>query len=166
MVNGAGDIQQRSARTRRFVTVLWVLCAALVLGERFSEATIRAVQTDFAAPAMRHLACQSVAAVPEVLFLLALWFVRQTVAAFARGELFAPLVPRMLERVGIFLICGSLTRILIVPGACRLLGFDAGYWIAFDASGMVLCAIGLALHAIAGVLRRAASIESELSEIF
>jgi hypothetical protein len=57
-------------------------------------------------------------------------------------------------------------RIFIVPGACRLLGFDSGHWIAFDAAGLVLGAIGLALKTIAGVLRHASTIQSELDEIF
>jgi hypothetical protein len=73
---------------------------------------------------------------------------------------------RMLDRVGVVLACGSAVRIFVVPGVCRLLGFDAGYWIAFDAAGLVLRAIGLALKAIAGVLRHASAIQSELDEIF
>jgi hypothetical protein len=107
-----------------------------------------------------------VAAVPEALFLLGLWWVRQALAAFSRGEWFAAPMTRMLERVGVVLACGSAVRILVVPGACRLLGFNAGHWIAFDAAGLVLGAIGLALKAIAGVLRHASAIQSELDEIF
>jgi len=162
----AMDIQQHSARMRRFVTFLWVIAAALVVLERFSAATIELVRGGFAAAALRQLACQAASFVPEGLFLLGLWWVRETLAAFSRGELFASPVTRMLDRVGVVLVAGSLIRILVVPGVCRLLGFGWGYWIAFDASAMVLAAIGLALKAIAGVLRRASAIESELDEIF
>ncbi|HYK02579.1 MAG TPA: hypothetical protein VE974_12555 [Thermoanaerobaculia bacterium] len=115
---------------------------------------------------LRELACQAVAAFPEGLFLLGLWWIRDALAAFSRGELFAIPMTRMLDRVGIVLACGSAARIFLVPGICRLLGFDAGYWIAFDAAGLVLGAIGLALKAIAGVLRHASAIQSELDEIF
>jgi len=160
------EIQERSARMRRLVTALWAACAVLVLLERFSAATIAVFLSDFAERALRRLACEAVSAVPEVLFLLGLWWVREALSAFARGELFGPSVTRMLDRVGIVLAIGSIVRILVVPGVCRLLGFDAGYWIAFDASAVVLGAIGVALKAIAGVLRRASAIESELGEIF
>lgn len=151
---------------RTFVTALWAVCLLLVLGERFSAATIRAVQSGFASDAVRHLLCQAASAIPEALFLWGLWGVRAALAAFARGELFAAPMTKMLERVGILLVCGSAVRVLVVPGICRLLGFNAGYWIAFDAGALVIGAIGLALKAIAGVLRHASMIQSELDEIF
>lgn len=159
-------IQQRSARFRGYVTVSWIVCAALVVMERFSNATIGAVRSGFAADQVRALACQAVSAVPEAMFLLALWWVREALSAFSRGEWFGSPITRMLDRVGIVLVCGALARIFLVPGACRLLGFDAGYWIAFDASALVLGTIGVALKAIADVLRRASAIQSELDEIF
>lgn len=160
------EIRRRSAQLRTFVSVSWIVCAGLVVLERFSNATINAVQSGFATRDVQALACQAVSAVPELLFLLGLWWMRETLAAFARGEWFGAPITRMLDRVGIALVCGSFVRIFIVPGACRLLGLEPGYWIAFDASGMVLGAIGLALKAIAGVLRRASAIQSELDEIF
>ena len=160
------DVQQYSARMRRFVTVLWIFALILVVLERFSAATIAAVRSGFASDALRHLACQAVAALPELLFVVALWWVRDALAAFSRGELFAPPIARMLDRVGVALACGAAARIFLVPSACRLLGFNPGHWIAFDAAGMVLGAVGLALKAIAGVLRQASSIKSELDEIF
>jgi hypothetical protein len=151
---------------RRFVTVLWIVSLTLVLLERFSAAGIKVFASGFAEGALRELACQAAAAVPEGLFLLGLWWIRDALAAISRGELFAIPMTRMLDRVGVVLACGSAVRIFLVPGVCRLLGFDAGYWIAFDAAGMVLGAIGLALKAIAGVLRHASTIQSELDEIF
>lgn len=151
---------------RRFVTVLWAGCLTLVVMERFSAATITLFRSGFAGAAWRALGCQAAAAVPEGLFLLGLWWAREALAAFARGELFAASVTAMLDRIGIVLVCGSAVRIFVVPGICRLLGFDAGHWIAFDAAGMVLGALGLALKSIAGVLRHASAIQSELDEIF
>lgn len=159
-------IQRHSARMRRFVTILWAVCLVLVVLERFSNVTIRAVASGFAAPALRELACQAISAFPEGLFLLGLWWIREALAAFARGALFALPMTRMLERVGVVLACGAAVRIAVVPALCRLLGFGFGYWIAFDAASLVLLAIGLALRAIAGVLRHASVIQSELDEIF
>ena len=151
---------------RRRVTALWVFTATLVLLERFSAATITAFASDFAGPAVRALGGQAIAAVPEALFLLALWWVRDALAAFSRGELFAPPVTRMMDRVGVLLACGAAIQILLVPGLRRLIGLDPGYLIAFDPTALVLGAIGLAFKAIAGVLRRASAIETELGEIF
>jgi len=159
-------LRKHSARMRGFVSVLWWVCLTLVVLERFSAAGIEAYRSGFAGEALRALACQAVAAFPEALFLLGLWWARETLAAFSRGELFALPMTRMLERVGVLLACGSAARIFLVPGACRLLGLDAGHWIAFDAAGLVLGAIGLALKAIADVLRHAGTLQSELDEIF
>ena len=160
------SIQRHSARMRRFVTVLWAASVTLVVLERFSAVTIQAFAAGFAGAALRAVACQAVAAFPEGLFLLGLWWVREALAAFSRGELFTAPMTRMLDRVGVVLACGAAARIFLVPGLCRLLGFDAGHWIAFDAAGLVLGALGLALKAIAGVLRHASAIQSELDEIF
>jgi hypothetical protein len=151
---------------RRFVTVLWTVCVTMVVLERFSAAGIQIFASGFAGQAWRAFACQAIAAVPEALFLLGLWWIREALAAFSRGELFTLALTRMLERVGVVFVCGSAVRIFIVPGVCHLLGFGPGYLIAFDAAGMVLAAIGLALKAIAGVLRHASTIQSELDEIF
>ncbi len=161
-----GSIQRYSARMRGYVTLLWTASLTLVVLERFSAVGIKVFASGFAEAALRELACQAVAAFPEALFLLGLWWIREALAAFSRGELFGIPMTRMLDRVGVVLACGSAVRIFIVPGVCRLLGFDAGYWIAFDAAGLVLGAIGLALKAIAGVLRHASTIQSELDEIF
>ena len=163
----AADLRQHSARMRRYVTVLWLICLLLVAGERFSAATIHiVVGSRFGDDPWRHFVCELVSAVPEALLLWALWRVRATLDAFARGEWFAAPIARMLGRVGIVLACGAAIRIFVVPGACRLLGDDPGYWIAFDAAALVLGAIGLALRAFAGVLREASVIQSELDEIF
>jgi hypothetical protein len=162
----AASIRHYSARMRRFVTILWIASVTLVVLERFSAAAIKVFATGFASEALRAFACQAAAAVPEGLFLLGLWWVRTALAAFSRGEWFGAPMTRMLDRVGIVLAGGSAVRIFLVPGVCRLLGFNPGHWIAFDAASLVLGAIGLALKAIAGVLRHASTIQSELDEIF
>lgn len=170
MTNAVNDptlpVRRHSARMRRIVTLLWSAALALVVLERFSAVTIHAFRTGFAPDATRDLACHALGAVPEAMFLLALWWVREALDAFARGELFAAPMTRMLDRVGVLLAVGAAARVALVPAACRLLGYDAGYWIAFDAAAMVVAAIGLALKAIAGVLRHASVVQSELDEIF
>lgn len=149
-----------------FVTWLWIASLVLVVLERFSAAMIHAVQSGFANDALRALAGQAVSAIPEFLFLHCIWRIRQTLGAFSRGELFSAALTRMLDGVGVTLAIAAAARLMIVPGACRLLGFDVGHWIAFDAASLTLLALGLALKAIAGVLRQASVIQSELDEIF
>ena len=166
MDNSKISVRSFSARMRWYVGVLWGASATLVVLERFSAATIAAVRSGFAEEPLRKLACQAVAAFPEILFLLGLWWIREALAAFARGELFAAPMTRMLDRVGVVLAIGAATRIFVVPGVCRILGFNEGHWIAFDAASLVLGAIGLALNAIARVLRHASTLQSELDEIF
>lgn len=151
---------------RTLVTVVWIGCLLLVAGERFSLVTLQLVQSGFGSTETRGWLCQAVSAVPEALFLVALWGIRTALAAFARGELFTEAITHMLERVGIVLVCAAAVRLLVVPGVCRLLGFGAGYWIAFDAAAVIVGAIGLALRVIGAVLRHAAQLESELEHIF
>ena len=160
------EIQRRSATMQGYVTALWFFSLTLVMLERFSAATIDVFQSGFATPALRAFACQLASALPEGLFLVGLWWVREALSAIARGELFAASVSRMLDRVGTVLACGSVARVAIVPAVCSLLGEGAGYWIAFDASAMVLAAIGLALKAIAGLLLHASHMQSELDGMF
>ena len=159
-------IRRQSLRLRRMVTVLWAIAALLVMLERFSAAGIGVVTTGYSGQALRRLASQGVAAVPEVLFLVGLWGVRVALTAFSRGDLFGPAIARMLDHVGSFLAVGALVRVMIVPGICQVLGFGEGYWIAFDASAMVLGAVGLSMKAIAQVLHQASAVQAELDEIF
>ena len=155
-------IRERSARLRRFLTVLSFALAGMFLLERFGLVGMQAA----AGGAWRRLALQAVATSPEVFYLVALWWVRQALAAFARGEFFAPTITRMLDRVGVALAAGALAGTFVVPPLQRALGADPGYWIAFDVAGVVLGALGLSLTVIAHVLRRACAVQAELDEIF
>ena len=160
------DVQQYSRRMHRFVTLLWAGSLVLVVLERFSAPTIQVIRGSFATKDVRILACEAAAAVPELLFVAALWWIAKALAEFSRGELFAKPITRMLQRVGRAVAAGAAARIFVVPGVCRLLGAGPDYWIAFDAASLVLGATGLALIAIAGALRHALTIQSELDEIF
>ena len=166
MKPSTASIVRVSTRMRRLVTALWIFSVTLVVLERFSAAGIEMFRGGFAEESVRKFACQVVSAVPEGLFLLALWWTREALAAFARGEWFGAPITRMFDRVGIVLTCGAAARILLVPGACRLLGFNPGHWIAFDAASLVLAALGLAFTALAAVLRHASAVQSELDEMF
>jgi hypothetical protein len=160
------DIQRSSANLRRFLTCLLVALATTLVLERFSAVAIQLFRRGADADGMRLLAFECVTACPEILYLLALWWIRQALAAFAKGELYTPVITHMLDRVGVMLAAGAVISVFIVPSAAKALGFAPGYVIAFDVTGLVLGAVGLSLKIIAHVLRRAAQIQAELDEIF
>ena len=162
----AADIRDRSARLRQFVTGLMVVLSVLLVLERFSRVAIQLSTEGIGEQLLHRLAYQLVAACPEVLYLLSLWWIRQALAAFASGDLYAPTITTMLNRVGATLAAGAFISVFLVPGAARALGFGLGYWFAFDVSGLVLGTIGLSLNIIARVLQRACELQTELDEIF
>ncbi|MFY1831433.1 DUF2975 domain-containing protein [Myxococcus fulvus] len=158
-------IRSRSGQLRRLMTLLVTLLTVLLVLERFSAVTLALVR-EGGGEAARRWAQQGVAAFPELFYLLALWWVRQALAAFARGELFTPTITRALRRVGVMLASGALLGVFIVPSLMRALGFQPGYVIAYDVGGLVLGAVGLALTLLAHVLTHASALQSELEEIF
>lgn len=160
------EIQHRSARVRRFVTLLCGGLVVLLLLERFGSALEQLVRDGPGAKTFGRLAVQITNALPEAAYLLALWWTRQALAAIAQGELYGPAIRRMLDRVGLMLALGAFAGVFLVPGISRLLGYDPGYWIAYDVSALVLGAIGLSLKVIADVLRHAAGVQAELDGIF
>jgi hypothetical protein len=160
------DIQKSSAKLRRLLTVLLVALAATLALERFGAVGLQLFRQGITGDAPRRLAFECIRACPEVMYLIALWWIRQALSAFAAGELYAPTVTRMLDRVGLVLAAGACISAFVVPSAARAIGFAPGYVIAFDVSGLVLGAVGLSLKVIAHVLRRAAEMQTELDEIF
>ena len=160
------DIQRTSARMRRLVSVLVASLALLLILERFSALTLRMLHQGVGPDDLRRFGFELIAACPEVLYLLSLWWIRQALAAFAEGKLYTPTIAQMLSRVGAVLAIGAGISVFLVPSASKALGFGPGYVIAYDVSGLVLGGIGLSLRVIAHVFRRAAEMQAELDEIF
>jgi len=155
-------IRARSRRLRSVVTVMVFGLGALLALERFSAAAIQA----WRGGGWEWLAAQAAAAVPEVVYLLALWWVRQALAAFAAGELFTPAVARTLQRVGLTLAIGALLNSFAVPAVQTMVGRGPGYLIAYDMAGLVLGLVGLSLSMLATLFTHASALQSELDEIF
>ena len=162
----SGDLQARSVRLRRLVTTLCVGLWGLLILERFGWAAAAIAKGGVDQAFVHRMGYEIVAAAPEVMYLLSLWWIRQALAAFANGDLYAPVVSRMLRRVGAMLAVGAFLNVFVVPAVERALGMGPGYWIAFDVTGFVLGAIGLSLAVVARVLDRAREIKTELDEIF
>lgn len=123
------DIWRTSTNLRRLLTCLLITLAVLLLLERFGAIGLQLATRGFTGDLPRRLAAQGVAACPELAYLLALWWIRQTLVAFAAGQLYSQAVTRMLDRVGTMLAAGALINIFIVPSASRALGFGPGYLI-------------------------------------
>jgi hypothetical protein len=159
-------IAQRSASLLRLVTWLFVSLAVLLVLERFGSVGLQFARSGATAGSLRRLAHECIRACPEVLYLLALWWIRQALAAMADGALYNEPIARMLERVGTTLAAGAFISVFLVPSASRLVGYGPGYLIAYDISSLVLGAVGLSLKLIAHLLRQAAEMQAELDEIF
>ena len=156
-------IRRQSASLRTAVTVLFVSLAALVVLERFGWIAVeRAASPDV----MQRLGVELIAVLPEGFYLLALWWIRSALTSCAAGEFYAPVLTRMLRRVGACVATGAVLNVAVVPSLDRLLGASPGYWIAFDVTGCVLGAIGLTLFILARVLDRARELQTELDAIF
>jgi len=155
-------IRERSRRLRMVVTAMVFWLVVLLVMERFSAAAISA----WRGGGWEWLAAQAAAAVPEMVYLLALWWVRQALAAFAAGELFTPAVARTLHRVGLTLAIGALLNSFAVPVVQTMVGRGPGYLIAYDIGGLVLGAVGLSLSMVATLFTHASAVQSELDEIF
>jgi hypothetical protein len=159
------QIQQQSRRLLPWITALAIGLCALLLLERFSAALIQLAAHSAETAPWRRLAVRLLQSLPDGCYLLALWSVRRALTALACGELYAPTLTAMLDRVGLMLAAGASIG-LLVPAATRLLGDGPDYWIAVDISAGVLIALGLSIRIIARLLRHAAAQQAELDGIF
>jgi Protein of unknown function (DUF2975) len=161
-MTGRDALRQHSARLARWMGLLFAGLAVLLLLERFGWL---ATATGGAFPAQR-LALAAAAAVPDGLYLAALWWIRQALAEMAAGRLFATVVSQALRRVGLLMLSSAVLSVLLLPSVQAALGRPPGYLIAYDVSQAVSGALGLALGVISRVLQQAAAIQSELDGIF
>jgi hypothetical protein len=102
---------------------------------------------------------------PMLLYLWAIWNARQAIAAVGRGDLFGPVVGRLLARVGFALFLGGLTQVFFVPWLIWGLGW--GPSIAYyDVAAITVGVVGATLVIVAQLLRQAESMRRELDEFF
>jgi DUF2975 family protein len=112
---------------------------------------------------------------PVVFYLWALWTLRTMFSAFASGGLaFQPVVARALSRVGWALALGAATTVATAPIVLSLTSQPRmGGFAVFNLPAITLGVVGLALIAVAALLKRgmaleaeAASLKAELGEFF
>lgn len=157
-------LRTRSARLARGLAWLTGGLAALLVLERFSAPALALLVAGTGT--WQALGLAVFRAVPEVCYLLALWWVHQAMAEFGQGVFHTPGIARALQRVGMVLTAGAAFRVFLLPSLERLLGSPPGFVVAVDVGSMVLCALGLSLAMLANVLERAGAVQAELDEIF
>jgi hypothetical protein len=102
---------------------------------------------------------------PMLLYLWAIWNARQAIAAVGRGDMFGPIIARLLGRVGFALFLGGLAQVFFVPWL--LWGLGRGPSIAYyDVAAITVGVVGATLMVVAQLLRQAARMRQELDEFF
>lgn len=157
------QIRRRSARYAKAMGVLLAGLALLLVLERFGWLL---VVPEGAPMPWSRLALAITTACPEVLYLAALWWLRRALIELAAGHLFAALVTKALQRIGLLMLCASAISVLLLPSLAAWLGHPPGYLIAYDVSQVVIGALGLSLSIVGKLLQQAAAIQSELDGIF
>jgi len=159
------DLRHTSRRLGQALAGLAVALAVLIVLERFGALAFHAgAYRDGATGSDWLLALAK--ALPEALVVVALWWIRGALAAFASGEYFTPALAQALRRTGIALAIAAAFVVAVLPSIARALGQPPGYLIALDVNSFALGAVGIALTLISHVLRRAAALQAELDEIF
>jgi hypothetical protein len=153
-----------ATRLRRLLTAFVAATAVLLVLERLGYAG--AYRGGSLSGVAARAGEQFVYALPGFLYLLALWQLRQAVAAVAEGALFGPAVVAAVKRVGALIIAGAAASILLMPALHRLFGDAYPRLIDYDVATLILAAIGAALTFIARLIERAAAVQSELDQIF
>lgn len=152
---------RNARRMARLLTFIFWLVAAALLLERLGYAGIyRGTVQPFA------LLEQLLLSLPAILYLTAVWQLRNALAAVASGNLFGDAVVRAIRRVGALLVVAALVSTFLLPPMSRALGQVMHRLIDLDVATFTIGAVGLGLWSLAHVVRRAAAHERELKEFF
>lgn len=101
-----------------------------------------------------------IAFAPMYIYIWAIWMVRQSLRAIARGALFDHVVPRLLFRVGLALFFGALFNVFGIPVAGSI--FEVWVPLSFDGAAVTLGVIGATLVLLSQLLKQAAAMREEL----
>lgn len=139
--------------------IFWLVALALLL-ERIGYA---GVYRGEAAPLA--LLEQALRSIPAILYLAAVWQLRDALGVIAAGNSFGEAVVATIRRVGGLLVTASVATLLL-PLLARAFGTGAERLIDLDVATFTIGSVGLGLWTLAGVLRRAGAHERELKEFF
>jgi hypothetical protein len=154
-------VKAAATRLRTLLTCLLIFLAAVLVLERFGYA---GAYLGGVRPA--ELARQLLFAIPAIVYLLALWQLRDVAGEIGNGALFGAAAARGLRRVG-FCLVGGAALTLAMPWLHLLAGGEAyPRLIDFDVATLVIGGIGLGLAFLARLVDRAGAMQSELDEMF
>lgn len=105
-------------------------------------------------------------AIPSLIYLVAVWRLRQAAVEVARGEPFAPRAAAAMRGVGVLLLIGAAIALMLPLIQARLLGQPLARWIDADIATLAIAAVGVGQILVGRLLRRAGKTERELSEFF
>ncbi len=104
---------------------------------------------------------------PAGFYLWALWTLRAMFAGFARGGLaFQPAIARAISRVGWALLLGAATTLATSPLVLALtVPHRMGGFAAINLPALTLGVVGLALIAVAAMMRRGMALEAQTASL-
>ncbi len=150
-------------RNRQFY---WLATLALIAAMMVVALTIIVVVLKGAT--MRTVTLQQLALAwaPAVFYVWALWAVRGLFAALSKkGFAFHDVIARALTHIGWSLTLGTLVSILAMPFVISLGPPIVGRFAILNAPALTLGVVGLALIAIASMIRRAAQVEAKAASL-
>ena len=159
-------LTQFAFRLRRFLTALVLVLATVIIAERATYAGVFGTAPALAGSGNAAVAIQILLSTPAMLYLAALWYLRQAAAAAASGGPFGTSVVKSLKRVGFCLVGGSVLALFAVPLIFSLGSEQHIRLIDHDVATLIIAAIGLALVFIGQLIDRAAKVEAELEQMF
>ncbi len=155
------DVEPLRRRSRLLRTLTTIVFSVLVLALMLELAGV--ARSPHPVPAAGYMLIYRA---PMLFYLLAIWTVRLAFGSIARGALFDMVVPVLLTRLGLCLLLGATTNVLISPSLLRLFyGPSHGALANFDPAAITLGVIGLMLVLVARLLAQAAAMRTELDEI-
>lgn len=102
---------------------------------------------------------------PMVIYIWAIWMVRQALSSIAGGAMFDQVVPRLLFRVGLALFGGALFNVFGIPIVTGVIGHHT-IFLSFDGAAVTLGVVGATLVLLSQLLSQASAMREELDEFF
>ena len=102
---------------------------------------------------------------PMVLYMWAIWLIRDTLKAISAGAIFDRILPKLIFRIGVALFGGALFTVFGIPLLTALV-WDKPYISTFEPSPITLGIVGAALVLFAQLFERATEMQDEIESFF
>lgn len=155
-------ISQAAVRLRKALTAGTAMIVLLLVLERLGYAGAYGTN----GLDLREAGVQLALSFPAIIYIVALWQLRQAAAEVGRGNLLGGVVVRAIKRVGGLLAGGAAVSLLGTPLFSRLAGEPVQRLINADVTTLVLAGIGIGLVFLASLIDHASAAAGELEEFF